>query len=110
MLAGANHGAKPMVRDGIQCANERHSMRRGGRVRDVTERIKKIIAELLGVDKAQVTENAIFIDDLGADSLEAVELVMAFEEAFGCEIPEGAVEQIVTVQDAINFIETHSHN
>ena len=71
-----------MVRDGIQCANERHSMRRGGRVRDVAERIKKIIAKLLGVDKAQVTENAIFIDDLGADSLEAVELVMAFEEAF----------------------------
>ena len=60
--------------------------------------------------EAKVTEDAIFIDDLGADSLEAVELVMAFEEEFGCEIPEGAVEQIVTVQDAINFVETHSHN
>jgi acyl carrier protein len=85
-------------------------MRRGGRVRDVAERIKKIIVEHLGVDKAKVTEDAIFIDDLGADSLEAVELVMAFEEEFGCEIPEGAVERIVTVQDAITFIETHSHN
>ena len=78
-------------------------------MRDVAERIKKIIAEHLSVDKDKVTENAIFIEDLGADSLEAVELVMAFEEEFGCEIPEGAVEQIVTVQDAINFIETHSH-
>jgi acyl carrier protein len=55
-------------------------MRRGGRVRDVAERIKKIIVEHLGVDKAKVTEDAIFIADLGADSLEAVELVMAFEE------------------------------
>ena len=79
-------------------------------MRDVAERIKKIIVEHLGVDRTKVTESAIFIEDLGADSLEAVELVMAFEEEFGCEIPEGAVEQIVTVQDAINFIETHSHN
>ena len=79
-------------------------------MRDVAERIKKIIVEHLGVDRTKVTEDAIFIDDLGADSLEAVELVMAFEEEFGCEIPEGAVEQIVTVQDAINFVETHSHN
>jgi hypothetical protein len=51
MLAGFNHGTKPMVRGGIQCANERHSMRRGGRVRDVAERVKKIVAEHLGVDK-----------------------------------------------------------
>ena len=83
-------------------------MRRGGRVRDVAERIKKIIVEHLGVDKAKVTEDAIFIDDLGADSLEAVELVMAFEEEFGCEIPDDAAEKIVTVKDAVSFIEAHS--
>ena len=106
MPAGINHGTKPMVRGGIQCANERHSMRRGGRVRDVAERVKKIVVEHLGVDKAKVTESAIFIEDLGADSLDTVELVMAFEEEFGCEIPEGAAEQIVTVQDAISLVET----
>ena len=77
---------------------------------DVADRVKKVVVENLGVDAAKVTESANFIEDLGADSLEAVEPVMAFEEAFGCKIPEGAVEQIVTVQDAINFIETHSHN
>ena len=77
---------------------------------DVADRVKKIVVEHLGVDESKVTENASFIDDLGADSLDTVELVMAFEEEFGCEIPEGAVEQIVTVQDAINFVETHSHN
>ena len=77
---------------------------------DIAERVKKIIVVHLGVDKAKVTESAIFIEDLGANSLETVELVMAFEEEFSCEIPEGAVEQIVTVQDAITFIETHSHN
>ena len=79
-------------------------------MRNVAERVKKIIVEHLGIDKAKVTESAIFIEDLGADSLDTVELVIAFEEEFGCEIPEGAVEQIVTVQDAINFVETHSHN
>ena len=79
---------------------------------DVAERVKKIVAEHLGIDKAKVTESAIFIEDLGADSLEAAELVIAFEEEFGCEIPEAAVEQILTVQDAINFIETETqwHN
>jgi acyl carrier protein len=75
---------------------------------DVAERVKKIVVEHLGVDEAKVTDNASFIDDLGADSLDTVELVMAFEEEFGIEIPDDAAEKIVTVKDAISFIETHS--
>jgi acyl carrier protein len=75
---------------------------------DVNDRIKKIVVEHLGVDESKVTENASFIDDLGADSLDTVELVMAFEEEFGCEIPDDAAEKIVTVKDAVNFIEAHS--
>ncbi|MFQ5533868.1 MAG: acyl carrier protein [Sphingomonadales bacterium] len=71
---------------------------------DVTERVKKIVIEHLGVDEDKVTETASFIDDLGADSLDTVELVMAFEEEFGCEIPDDAAEKILTVKDAIDFI------
>jgi acyl carrier protein len=74
---------------------------------DVAERVKKIVVEHLGVDESKVTDNASFIDDLGADSLDTVELVMAFEEEFGCEIPDDAAEKIVTVKDAVNFIEAH---
>jgi acyl carrier protein len=70
----------------------------------VAERVKKIIAEHLGVEEAKVIENANFIDDLGADSLDTVELVMAFEEEFGIEIPDEAAEKIVTVKDAVDFI------
>ena len=72
---------------------------------DVAERVKKIVVEHLGVEETKVTENASFIDDLGADSLDTVELVMAFEEAFGVEIPEDAAEKISTVKDAIEYIE-----
>lgn len=71
---------------------------------DIAERVKKIVVEHLGVDAAKVTDNASFIDDLGADSLDTVELVMAFEEEFGVEIPDDAAEKIVTVKDAIDFI------
>jgi acyl carrier protein len=74
---------------------------------DVAERVKKIVVEHLGVDESKVTDNASFIDDLGADSLDTVELVMAFEEEFGCEIPDDAAEKIVTVKDAVTFIESH---
>src|SRR5690348_13459379 len=74
---------------------------------DVAERVKKIVVEHLGVDESKVTDNASFIDDLGADSLDTVELVMAFEEEFGCEIPDDAAEKIVTVKDAVSFIEAH---
>ena len=75
---------------------------------DVADRVKKIVVEHLGVDEAKVTEGASFIDDLGADSLDTVELVMAFEEEFGCEIPDDAAETISTVKDSIAFIEANT--
>ena len=75
---------------------------------DISDRVKKIVVEHLGVDDGKVTETASFIDDLGADSLDTVELVMAFEEEFGCEIPDDAAEKIVTVKDAIDFIQEHA--
>ncbi len=72
---------------------------------DVAERVKKIVVENLGVEGEKVVETASFIDDLGADSLDIVELVMAFEEEFGVEIPDDAAEQIQTVGDAVKFLE-----
>ena len=75
---------------------------------DVAERVKKIVLEHLGVDESKVVESASFIDDLGADSLDTVELVMAFEEEFGCEIPDDAAENIQTVKNAIDFIESQA--
>ncbi len=71
---------------------------------DVAERVKKIIVEHLGVEEAKVVEAASFIDDLGADSLDTVELVMAFEEEFGIEIPDEAAEKILSVKDAVDYI------
>jgi acyl carrier protein len=71
---------------------------------DIATRVKKIVVEHLGVEEAKVTAEASFIDDLGADSLDTVELVMAFEEEFGVEIPDEAAEKIQTVQNAIDFI------
>ncbi len=71
---------------------------------DVAEQVKQIVVEHLGVDAGKVVENASFIDDLGADSLDTVELVMAFEEEFGIEIPDDAAETILTVADAVKFI------
>ena len=75
---------------------------------DVAERVKKIVVEHLGVEAEKVTENASFIDDLGADSLDNVELVMAFEEEFDIEIPDDAAEHIQTVGDAVKFIDEKS--
>ena len=75
---------------------------------DIAANVKKIVVEHLGVDEDKVTENASFIDDLGADSLDTVELVMAFEEEFGIEIPDDAAEKIQTVKDAIDFIKSAS--
>ena len=72
---------------------------------EIGERVKKIVVEHLGVEPEKVVDNASFIDDLGADSLDTVELVMAFEEAFSVEIPEDAAEKISTVKDAIEYIE-----
>jgi acyl carrier protein len=80
-----------------QCEDEQMS--------DVAERVKKIVVEHLGVEADKVVENANFIDDLGADSLDTVELVMAFEEEFGVEIPDDQAETIVTVGDAVKFLE-----
>ena len=75
---------------------------------EVREKVKKIIVDHLGVDAAKVTDEASFIDDLGADSLDTVELVMAFEEEFGSEISDSEAEKILTVGDAIKYIESNS--
>ncbi|CCZ22285.1 acyl carrier protein [Acetobacter sp. CAG:977] len=75
---------------------------------DIAERVKKIVIEHLGVEPSKVTDSSSFIDDLGADSLDTVELVMAFEEEFSVEIPDDAAEKILTVQDAIDYISKHS--
>ncbi len=72
---------------------------------NVAEKIKQIVSEQLGVDEGEVTPTASFVDDLGADSLDTVELVMAFEEAFEIEIPDEEAEKIRTVQDAVSYVE-----
>ena len=74
---------------------------------DILERVRKIVIEHLDADPEKVTEKASFIDDLGADSLDIVELVMAFEEEFSVEIPDDAAEKITTVRDAIDYIEAN---
>ena len=73
----------------------------------VEERVKQIIVEQLGVDEGEVTPTASFVDDLGADSLDTVELVMAFEEEFGIEIPDEDAEKITRVKEAVEYIEVH---
>ncbi len=75
---------------------------------NITAKVKKIVADHLGVEEEKVTDQANFIDDLGADSLDTVELVMAFEEEFGSEISDSEAEKILTVGDAIKFIESKS--
>ncbi|MEE8327579.1 MAG: acyl carrier protein [Nitrosomonadaceae bacterium] len=74
----------------------------------VEERIKKIVAEQLGVNETEVKNESSFVDDLGADSLDTVELVMALEEEFECEIPDEQAEKILTVQKAIDYINSHT--
>ena len=76
--------------------------------KDISSKVKKMVADHLGVEELKVTEEANFIDDLGADSLDTVELVMAFEEEFGSEISDSEAEKILTVGDAIKFIENRS--
>ena len=77
--------------------------------KDISSKVKKMVADHLGVEEAKVTEEANFIDDLGADSLDTVELVMAFEEEFGSEISDNEAEKILTVGDAIKFIESKNN-
>ena len=74
----------------------------------VADQVKKLIVEQLGVDEDEVTSDASFVDDLGADSLDTVELVMAFEEEFSIEIPDEDAEKITRVKDAVSYIETHT--
>ena len=76
---------------------------------NVEQRIKKIVAEQLGVNEAEVNNESSFVDDLGADSLDTVELVMALEEEFECEIPDEQAEKINTVQQAIDYINAHTN-
>jgi len=76
--------------------------------KDVSSKVKKMVADHLGIDESKVNDEANFIDDLGADSLDTVELVMAFEEEFGSEISDSEAEKILTVGDAIKFIESKS--
>lgn len=75
---------------------------------DVANRVKQLVAENLGVDMAKVVESASFVDDLGADSLDTVQLVMALEDEFGIEIPDSAAESIKTVKAAIDYVEEHA--
>jgi acyl carrier protein len=74
---------------------------------DIAERVRKIVAEQLGVKEEEVSNKASFVDDLGADSLDTVELVMALEEEFECEIPDEEAEKITTVQQAIDYVTNH---
>ncbi len=76
---------------------------------DIEERVKKIVVEHLGVEESKIQRDSKFIDDLGADSLDTVELVMAFEEEFGCEIPDDAAEKIVTLKDAVTYLTANSN-
>jgi len=78
--------------------------------KDVGNKVKKMVADHLGIEENKVTEESSFIDDLGADSLDTVELVMAFEEEFGSEISDSEAEKILTVGDAIKFIESSKAN
>jgi acyl carrier protein len=83
-------------------------MATGEKLKEITEKVKQIISEQLGVEEGEVTSSASFVDDLGADSLDTVELVMALEEHFDIEIPDDAAEKIRTVQDAIDYTDKHS--
>ena len=75
---------------------------------DIAERVKKVVVERLGVEASRVTDTANFSDDLAAESLDKIDLVMGFEEEFGCEIPDSAASAILTIGDAVRFIERHA--
>lgn len=77
---------------------------------NIPEKVKQIVSEHLNIDIIKISDNSSFVDDLGADSLDQVEMVMRFEEEFGCEIPDNIAEKIITVADAIQFIESVNKN
>ena len=99
------HTCLRAVRAARACGNQENTARERWTMSETSDRVKKIVVEHLGVEADKVTEEASFIDDLGADSLDIVELVMAFEEEFGVEIPDDAAEKITTVKDAIDYID-----
>src|SRR5690606_19456663 len=94
---------------GLRAAGYRSRFPFGGHriMSTIEERVKKIVVEQLGVKEDEVTPNASFVDDLGADSLDTVELVMALEEEFECEIPDEEAEKITTVQQAVDYVQAH---
>jgi len=96
LAAGRKKRSKPRIQSNEEVSEP---------MSDTAERVKKIVVDHLNVDADKVTDNASFIEDLGADSLDTVELVMAFEEEFGIEIPDDAAESIVTVGDAVKYID-----
>jgi acyl carrier protein len=108
-MSGAGSLREPGQGAGREQAGHDHNRHNSSGVAEpmseIADKIKRIVVEHLGVDEAKVTPEASFIDDLGADSLDTVELVMAFEEEFDVEIPEDAAEKIATVKDAIDYIE-----
>jgi acyl carrier protein len=89
------------------CRRKPESKGRGNRMENIEQRVKKKVAEQLGVKEEDVKNESSFVDDLGADSLDTVELVMALEDEFECEIPDAEAEKITTVQQAIDFIKNH---
>ena len=90
----------------LECARFYHPNLKGwgSRMENIEQRVKKIVAEQLGVNEADIKTESSFVDDLGADSLDTVELVMALEEEFDCEIPDEQAEKITTVKQAIDYI------
>ena len=105
MLRNRPSREAPKQRVGVSTFADLKSREAYKSMSDTAERVKKIVVEHLNVDAEKVTDTASFIEDLGADSLDTVELVMAFEEDFGIEIPDDAAESIVTVGDAVKYID-----
>ena len=97
-----------MIFGAVRKGNVHTTISRGFEMSDINERVKDLVVEQLGVSADQVTPKASFIDDLGADSLDTVELVMAFEEEFGIDIPDEDAEKMVSVSDAIKYLEENS--
>jgi acyl carrier protein len=107
-MSGTVPGQKVQNSESIAYFGERPAAPDPGGMMAVSDKVKSIIVEQLGVDEEEVTPDASFVDDLGADSLDTVELVMAFEEEFGIEIPDEDAEKITRVKEAVEYIESHA--